>query len=225
MGAYGLYEAIDYTPSRLPPGQTSVTIRSFMAHHQGMSLLSLAYLLLDRPMQRRFDADPTVQGHRPAAAGARARAATPVFPHADRGQRHAARRREEPKGQCASSPIPPRPCPKFICFPTAGITSMISSAGGGYSRWRDLAVTRWREDATRDCWGHSVYHARRRTGEFWSDAYQPTLMPCQALRGDLHAGARRISAARRRASTRTPKSRLPGRRHRAAPAHAHQSHP
>ena len=45
-------------------------VRSFMAHHQGMSLLSLAYLLLDRPMQRRFEADPHVPGHRPAAAGA-----------------------------------------------------------------------------------------------------------------------------------------------------------
>ena len=53
-GAYGFYEAVDYTPSRLPPGQSSVTIRSFMAHHQGMSLLALAYRLLDRPMQRRF---------------------------------------------------------------------------------------------------------------------------------------------------------------------------
>ena len=54
QGAYGLYEAIDYTPSRLPPGATSVTVRQFMAHHEGMSLLSLAYVLLDRPMQRRF---------------------------------------------------------------------------------------------------------------------------------------------------------------------------
>src|SRR5438046_5931714 len=37
-GAYGFYEAVDYTSSRLPPGQSSITIRSFMAHHQGMSL-------------------------------------------------------------------------------------------------------------------------------------------------------------------------------------------
>ena len=43
MGVYGFHEAIDYTPSRLPPGQNSVTIRSYMAHHQGMALLSLAY--------------------------------------------------------------------------------------------------------------------------------------------------------------------------------------
>src|SRR6185369_6058664 len=58
-GAYGFYEAVDYTPSRLPPGQSSVTIRSFMAHHQGMSLLALAYQLLDRPMQRRFVSNPS----------------------------------------------------------------------------------------------------------------------------------------------------------------------
>ena len=51
----------------------------------------------------------------------------------------------------------------------------ISSAGGGYSRWRDLALTRWREDATRDCWGTFVYLRDVRTGEFWSTAFQPTL--------------------------------------------------
>jgi len=60
-GKYGFYEAIDYTPSRLPRGQSSVVVRSFMAHHQGMSLLSLAYLLLDRPMQKRIRVDPMFQ--------------------------------------------------------------------------------------------------------------------------------------------------------------------
>jgi cyclic beta-1,2-glucan synthetase len=51
----------------------------------------------------------------------------------------------------------------------------ISNAGGGYSRWRDLAVTRWREDGTRDCWGTFIYLRDGATGEFWSVAYQPTL--------------------------------------------------
>jgi hypothetical protein len=57
-GQYGFYEAIDYTGSRLPRGKSNVVVRSFMAHHQGMSLLSLTYLLLNRPMQRRFESDP-----------------------------------------------------------------------------------------------------------------------------------------------------------------------
>jgi len=51
----------------------------------------------------------------------------------------------------------------------------ISNAGGGYSRWRDLAVTRWREDATRDCWGAFIYLRDAASGEFWSATYQPTL--------------------------------------------------
>ncbi len=60
-GRYGFFEAIDYTPSRLPPGQTSALVQSFMVHHQGMSLLSLAHLLLDRPMQKYFEADRAFQ--------------------------------------------------------------------------------------------------------------------------------------------------------------------
>jgi cyclic beta-1,2-glucan synthetase len=55
----------------------------------------------------------------------------------------------------------------------------ISNAGGGYTRWGDLAVTRWREDGTRDCWGTFIYLRDTATGEFWSVAYQPTLRPTE----------------------------------------------
>ncbi len=65
------YEAIDYTPSRQRrAAQRSAVVRSFMAHHQGMSLLSCAYVLLGRPMQRRFEVGPAVSGDAAAAAGA-----------------------------------------------------------------------------------------------------------------------------------------------------------
>src|SRR6516225_8668917 len=65
----------------------------------------------------------------------------------------------------------------------------ITSAGGGYSRWRNLAVTRWREDATRDCWGTFVYLRDAATGEFWSVTYQPTLRPTEHYEV-IFAGAR-----------------------------------
>ena len=51
-GACGFYEAIDYTTKRVPDGESFAIVRSFMAHHSGMALLSLAYTLLDRPNQR-----------------------------------------------------------------------------------------------------------------------------------------------------------------------------
>jgi hypothetical protein len=53
---------------------------------------------------------------------------------------------------------------------------MVTNAGGSYSRWKDLAVTRWREDSTRDNWGNFCYVRDLDDGEFWSTTYQPTLV-------------------------------------------------
>jgi cellobiose phosphorylase len=50
---------------------------------------------------------------------------------------------------------------------------MISDAGAGASTWRDLDVTRWREDATRDCWGQFVYVRDPEDGRIWSVGRQP----------------------------------------------------
>jgi cyclic beta-1,2-glucan synthetase len=74
---------------------------------------------------------------------------------------------------------PTSPAPEVHLLSNGRYHVVISSAGGGYSRWRDLAVTRWREDATRDCWGMFVYLRDVATGEFWSTAYQPTLRATQ----------------------------------------------
>ena len=60
-GRYGFYEAIDYTPERNPEGARGVVLPTYMAHHQGMSLVALDNALHDAPMQQRFHADPRVQ--------------------------------------------------------------------------------------------------------------------------------------------------------------------
>jgi cyclic beta-1,2-glucan synthetase len=75
---------------------------------------------------------------------------------------------------------------------------VVTNAGGGYSRWNDLAVTRWREDTTRDCWGTFIYLRDPGSGEFWSAGCQPTLSitdeykatftPSQAEFHQHHAG-------------------------------------
>lgn len=52
---------------------------------------------------------------------------------------------------------------------------MVTNAGGGYSCWRDLALTRWREDTTCDNWGAFCYIRDLASGNVWSTAYQPTL--------------------------------------------------
>ena len=74
--------------------------------------------------------------------------------------------------------------------PTAGVLEVqllsngryhmvITSAGGGFSHWRDLAVTRWREDPTRDCWGSFCYLRDLDSGILYSTTWQPTLKPAK----------------------------------------------
>jgi cyclic beta-1,2-glucan synthetase len=175
-GAYGFYEAIDYTPSRMPPGKTSVTIRSFMAHHEGMSLLSLAYLLMDKPMQRRFDSDPMLRAADLLLQERVPKASAIVFPHATEAS--AARvTSSENQGAMRVITDPSAAVPDVHLLSNGQYHVVITSAGGGYSRWRDLAITRWREDATRDCWGSFIYLRDIESGAFWSTAWQPTLTP------------------------------------------------
>ena len=53
-GTYGLYEAVDFTASRLPEGEQWAAVRSFMSHHLGMSLVAIDNALKDAIMQKRF---------------------------------------------------------------------------------------------------------------------------------------------------------------------------
>ncbi|MDP3261261.1 MAG: glucoamylase family protein, partial [Thermodesulfovibrionales bacterium] len=172
-GKYGFYEAIDYTPSRLPRGQSSAVVRSFMAHHVGMSFLSLAYLLLDRPMQKRFEAEPVFQATM-LLLQERVPKATVFYSHiAEPSDVQEASRGTETPVRVFSSPD--TPIPEVQLLSNGRYHVMITNAGGGYSRWKDLAVTRWREDSTCDNWGTFCYLRDVTSGEFWSTAYQPTL--------------------------------------------------
>ncbi len=172
-GAYGFYEAVDYTPSRMPPDETSVTIRSFMAHHQGMTLLALANLLHDNPMQRRFMDCPLLRAADLLLQERVPKAAASVLEE-DLAFETKRNFSDEAEGVTRVFTNPSPPSPDVHLLSNGRYHVAISSAGSGYSRWRDLAVTRWREDATLDPWGTFVYLRDLETGEFWSTAYQPT---------------------------------------------------
>jgi cellobiose phosphorylase len=172
LGPYGLYEAIDYTSARLSRGQNYAVVSSYMAHHQGMILLSLAYCLLDRPMQKRFEAEPEFQ----AAAlllQERVPKVSPAFPHAFETLE---RRWQAGEGREALMRVfntPHTPVPEVHLLSNGQYHVMITQAGGGYSRWKDLALTRWREDATLDDYGLFCYIRDVERNETWSAAFQP----------------------------------------------------
>ncbi len=172
-GKYGFYEAIDYTAARLPRGKSGIVIQSFMAHHQGMILLSLAYLLLDRPMQKRFESEPMfkatdllLQERVPKAGAFQLHTAEFSAVRTSGG---------DPEIQMRVFSSADTPVPEVQLLSNGRYHVMVTNSGGGYSRWKDLAVTRWREDTTRDHWGTFCYIRDLASGTFWSNAHQPTL--------------------------------------------------
>jgi cyclic beta-1,2-glucan synthetase len=173
-GAFGFYESVDYTVSRLPEDQQLAVVRAYMAHHQGMALVALYNtldVLHDGAMPARFHAAPIVQ-------------ATELLLQ-ERTPRDVAVARPRAEEVAAAAQVvglappvvrryqtPHDAIPRSHLLGNGRYTVMLTTAGSGYSRWRDLAVTRYREDATRDCWGSYLYLRDAESGKVWSAAYQ-----------------------------------------------------
>jgi cyclic beta-1,2-glucan synthetase len=170
-GEYGFFEAIDYTPSRLPRDKSYSIIKSYMVHHVGMSLLSLAYLLLDKPMQQRFMSELRFQATLLLLQERIPRAAIFYAHTADIIETHVASADVQLRSVNTANTV----TPEIQLLGNGSYQVMVTNSGGGYSRWKDIAVTRWREDATKDNTGIFCYIKDVKSGNFWSNTYQPTL--------------------------------------------------
>ncbi len=171
-GRYGDYEALDFTPARMPDGESVAVVRAFMAHHQGMTITAIADTLLDARMRQRFHAEPIVQATELLLQERVPRDVTATPPSVS--ETASAARMREVEGPAAwrnASPHSATPTTQLLS--NGRYSVMLTAAGSGYSTWRDIAVTRWREDATCDDWGSYVFLRDTAGGEVWSAAYQP----------------------------------------------------
>jgi cyclic beta-1,2-glucan synthetase len=172
-GAYGFYEALDYTPSRLPEQARVAVVRAYMAHHQGMTLISLGNVVHDERTRRCFHAHPMVQA---AELLLQERTPRSVAVTRSRGEeaREATLVRDFVLPTLRRFESPHDITPRTHLLSNGRYTVMVTAAGSGFSRWGDLAVTRWREDTTRDCWGTFVFLRDAKTGDIWSAGFQPS---------------------------------------------------
>ncbi|MFA5323463.1 MAG: glucoamylase family protein [Smithella sp.] len=174
-GRYGFYEAIDYTPSRLTRGQSNAVIHSFMAHHEGMTLLALAYLLLNKPMQKLFESEPLFQS---TMLLLQERVPKTITYYASPEDFSSPQKDIVPSETSVRVlNTPDTAIPEVQLLSNGRYHIMLTNAGGGYSRWKNLAVTRFREDTTCDNFGIFCYLRDVASGEVWSTTYQPTLKP------------------------------------------------
>ena len=172
LGAYGFYDAIDCTPSHLPPGRTSVVVKTFMAHHQGMTLVALDNALNGAPMQERFHRDARVRScellleervptRAPLVELRAAALRAPVL--------------NEPELDLVEHVgLGAHPLARLHLLGHGELSTAVSVLGEGFTTWRELDVYRFREETCHEAGGIYFYLRDRASGRTWSSAYQPT---------------------------------------------------
>ncbi len=167
-----------------------------MAHHQGMSLLSFAHVLLDRPIQRRFTSDPLVRTADLLLQERVPKQTVAVLPRAAEAAEAARPRAAEAAAVHRVITDPDTPLPEVHLLSNGNYHVMVTHAGGGYSRWRDLAVTRWREDCDLRQPRHLHLPARPRDGGLLVYHLPTDAQEARPVRDCLRAGPRRVPPTR-----------------------------
>jgi len=175
LGPYGFYEAIDFTASRSREGVRGHVIPTFMAHHHGMSLLALGQTILGPQMQRRFMAHADLRAAALLLQERIPTAAVLLVPPRRDAEIPPRIVGALPEAGMRVVTHPNSPVPEVHLLSNGRYHVMVSAAGGGYSRWNDLAVTRWREDPTSESLGVFHFVGDATTERGWSGGFQPTL--------------------------------------------------
>ncbi|WP_409069019.1 GH36-type glycosyl hydrolase domain-containing protein [Clostridium sp. FAM 1755] len=170
LDRYGFYEAVDYTKNRIPKGKNKAVIKSFMVHHQGMSLMALNNTINNNILQNRFHNKPEVK-------------ATELLLQERKSSRIVYNRSIKKYNtelkinninqysriyNTAKTDIP-----RVGLLSNGSYSLMISNRGGGYSKKEDTTIYRWREDLTSDSRGLFFYIKNINSNNYWSATYEP----------------------------------------------------
>jgi len=193
-GPLGFYEAIDYTKNRIPPDQKSGIVKSYMAHHQGMSLLSLSNVLLSNIMQERFHTDALVQScelllQERIPRGIPVTKFHPIQIDLEPSEQHAVHYYVDHVEEMHLDD----PVPRVHLLSNGHMSTVITPAGTGYSSFDGYRLTRWKGDRTMDADGTFLYVRDLETGNYWSMGRQPAWHKPDRYDAWFHSGKVQIA--------------------------------
>ncbi|PYI62181.1 MAG: hypothetical protein DMC60_03170 [Verrucomicrobia bacterium] len=175
LADYGYYEAIDYSRRTELDGAAGIIIHCYMVHHQGMSLLAYGNALHDNAMRRRFHSDPRIRATEPLLHEHIPEQILPTTGEAH--EERPVRQTIATVGAPALAQTPDIASPRTHLLSNGTCSVTVTNSGGGYLRWLDLDVTRWRADATCDVSGSFCYIRDLESGTTWSNTHQPVRSP------------------------------------------------
>ncbi len=168
LGELGYFEALDYSRA----DGAGVIVRAYMAHHQGMGFLSLANFINNGSLRRYFNSDPRVRAAEPLLYE-RIPALPPLYHISTRERVSSVAGLGEPAPSVRQFDTPHTSVPKTQLLSNGRYGLMVTNTGGGYSRWEDIDITRWRSDRTLDDQGSFCYIREAGGDRLWSNTYQP----------------------------------------------------
>lgn len=171
-GYYGFYEASDYTKERLLFEAKRAIVKSYMAHHQGMSFVALNNFLHQNIMQERFHCNPAINSNRfllqekiPSNLVITKESKEKVRSYKEiaSNEKYFVRKFTQ------IDPI----LPKVHILSNGSYSVMLNDKGCGYSKDKLVSISRWREDKTLDQYGMFFYLRNLETNQLWSATYAP----------------------------------------------------
>lgn len=171
-GIYGYYDAVDFTPGRAPSGEKFIPVRTYMAHHHGMTMGAIANALKDDLLVNSVLADKHMR-----TVDLLLQERIPWDAPLEKG-RVDETWKEEPAGHFVAS-LPPwvpssqATAPQYLLTGNGRMAAWMSESGAGRLSLRDEALTRWTPDPTGDGQGYWIYVRDAESGAVWSAGRQP----------------------------------------------------
>lgn len=170
-GKFGLYEAIDFSDSRLGEKEKYAIVKSYMVHHQGMSMLAFVNFFSQNIMQTRFHRYPEIK-----AVDALIQEKFPanvVISKEYRDKPSYGKRRQSNSDEMVIRELDTLSVyPKMHLLSNGSYYAMLTDKGSGYGRIGGLAVYRWVNDYMQSS-GAFVYVRNVNSNEYWSTTFNP----------------------------------------------------
>lgn len=163
LRAYGFIDALDFTPARQASDKAYTPVSTFMAHHQGMTLVALANVLLGGIAQRWGMGNPQIQAVS-SLLHERVPREVPVLATVTADAETPSTKRRVPSMQREVLPGAAAVAPTHV-LSNGRYSVLLRSNGAGSSRWGTAGITRTRDDALRDACGSFLYWRPRKPGQ------------------------------------------------------------
>ncbi|AOT69898.1 GH36-type glycosyl hydrolase domain-containing protein [Geosporobacter ferrireducens] len=171
-GIYGLYEAVDYTLERLGENSKRQIVQSFMAHHLGMSFVSLNNYFHSYIMQKRFHRNPIAR-----VGETLLQEKPPVRAIITKELKETLAENYLQEGNLAGVVrrygLPEELPPKCHILSNGHYSVLLTDGGSGYSVKDELQITRWRQDPILGRFGAFIFIHDLKGNHMWSTTYEP----------------------------------------------------